>query len=496
QELHLVHQQQKELTLVVTDVDGKRAISDVHWDASYLLKEYFMSDRYNKGVYSQQPADSEWGFSRAPRAVPVYSFAHGTFSDDLFYLVNSQELESPGFDGPPGGMPSISSAVSLRIDGVPPLNGRRFARRIDRPLVSADVRIGEATFTHRYPEDIPLWFGGNVWLPVTESKYYEGKQRYYCFNMKPGMPGIAYVDGEVKIKEDVRFSAEDPVPLSLGGIICTKASGLDTFYASSDDRVVKFNFEDANQEMNFAGAFPKYSYITFFPSHFGSITIYSLTDGLGYFYDQRGHCRFGFTMKGKEIKAGTVLKYQYLAMTGDRSWTPSNAMSRKIKAFTGLGGKPEYALRLEKGKIVSQEYICRLDGEKEGVAGIFPVKNLPCTLPVVVENLNDKWAAIYYEREKKRCRPVGLLDNAAYVQLGTGAEDPHVFIGHPFTCNNRDVFLNLVQTGEKHWTLEIHNPTDQLVKLEIKKSKWFDLIKTDDFGVTVNAGASCVKEFE
>jgi len=491
QELNLVHQQQKELTLVVTDVAGRRAISDVLWDESFLLKDYFLSDRYNKGVYSQQPADSEWGFSRAwMPAVPGLYFMHGTFSDDVFYLINGSDLIAAGFDGPPGGKPVVRSAVSLDIEGHPYLDGWRFARRIDRPMASSDIIIGEAGFTERYPEDCGRWFGGGVMSPTRESEFYEGKQRYYCFNIRYGMPGIVLVEGEVKIKRDVRMSPNRHIPLRLGTIISDKHSKLDTFYCSGDGRVVKFNFENAPQDRNLEGPLPKYSYLTLFPSPWGSITIYSLTDNLGYFYEIKGICAFGFALRGRKVKKGTVFKYRYLAMTGDRKWNPSNAMTERIKNYMGIGGGPRYKLDLEQGTIISQEFICRLDGRNTGVAGTFPVKGLPCTLPVVVENLNDRWSSILYERNRKRYRPIGMLENAAYVQLGVGAEDPHLFIGHPFTCDTEEVFLTLVQTGESEFVLSLHNPTDRQLDVTVSKSPAFDLVEFERRRVTIPAGAT------
>jgi hypothetical protein len=87
-----------------------------------------------------------------------------------------------------------------------------------------------------------------------------------------------------------------------------------------------------------------------------------------------------------------------------------------------------------------------------------------------------------------------MLDDAAYAQLSVGAEDSRLFIGHPFTCDRKDVRLTFVQTGEKDFRLDLHNPTGQSQSVRVKRTRSFDLVQTDGFTVELKPGSSVTRE--
>ena len=494
-DLDLLHQQQKELTLLVTDDAGRRAVSDVIWDSNWLMKDYWLADRWNKGVYSQQAADSEWGFSyHWTPAVPALHFIHGFMWDTLHYHINDAELIVPGFDGPPGNAITPYCPVAFYPAGSKGLDGRHWEKRPDRPLASQDVIISESGLSYRYPDGSPLTTA--VWMPSTPSDLVEGWQRYTCFNFKYGMPGVCLVEGELKALKDVPLSGKVPYSAGLGWVSSPRTEDTRVFsvqHTGEANYTICFNALGGPQDQRVGGGLPSGSYFTIFPSRQGSATIFSLTDQLCYRYGRRGHVVWGLRDADGQLAAGETLRWRYLSMTGVGKWNASNLMAEKIRDVMGLDGTPGYDLTLEQGELISQQFVCRIDGKGQGAAGTFPVDGLPCTLPVMVENLNDRWTAVFYERNRKRCRPIAMHRSVAYAQLGVGAEDTSLFVGHPFTCDQPEVFLNLVQTGERSFLLEIHNPTDERKTVRLARSRSFDLAPAGGFSIDVDPGASVVR---
>ena len=135
----------------------------------------------------------------------------------------------------------------------------------------------------------------------------------------------------------------------------------------------------------------------------------------------------------------------------------------------------------------------RIDGQGKGFAGsIYLPKHekLPTVLPVMVENLNPRWTAVLYEKKANRARPLGMLKGTAYAHLRPTRKSQQIFIGHPFTCNQPDVFMTAVQTGEKTWTLSFNNPTDKDLVVNVKCSRWFKMVPMQPITVNVPAGSS------
>ena len=52
-----------------------------------------------------------------------------------------------------------------------------------------------------------------------------------------------------------------------------------------------------------------------------------------------------------------------------------------------------------------------------------------------------------------------------------------LFIGHPVIADNPDVFIQVTQTGETNWSVEVHNPTDKPIETTVRKNDYFDPFK-------------------
>ena len=69
-----------------------------------------------------------------------------------------------------------------------------------------------------------------------------------------------------------------------------------------------------------------------------------------------------------------------------------------------------------------------------------------------------------------------MLEGKAWATINL-AGNADLFVGHPVLVNNPDLFVQLTQSGEETWTLEIHNPTDAAITTRIRTHPDFDPLK-------------------
>jgi hypothetical protein len=61
-------------------------------------------------------------------------------------------------------------------------------------------------------------------------------------------------------------------------------------------------------------------------------------------------------------------------------------------------------------------------------------------------------------------------------------------VGHPFICDNPQVFLTFLQVDREKFLVTAHNPTDTTVKTVLRRSPPFDLVSGDPVAVEIPAG--------
>ena len=140
--------------------------------------------------------------------------------------------------------------------------------------------------------------------------------------------------------------------------------------------------------------------------------------------------------------------------------------------------------------MISDDLLLSIDGQQRGTAFRIPQVELPMALPVLVRNLNENWPAFLVDRDRRRWRPVGVLDRTAYATVDTNRQGWTLFIGHPVTASHADVVLSLAQISPDEWRLEVHNPTDRDLDVTVQPSPWFDLIDWAGATYDLRAGAS------
>jgi len=269
-------------------------------------------------------------------------------------------------------------------------------------------------------------------------------------------------------------------------------AGYDTFaiqYSNTGNLLGRISYVGEPTVSSY-GAFNHGAYAYFYPSMFGSVGVVSLTDDLVYHY--RNQClQVGFDTRGKTVKAGTEFTYRVIVLTSGFDEFAATRLPEMFRKQLGIAekGKVAYTVRTEHGAVKSNEYVLTIDGKGVGFAGeiVLPARFL-VSLPVVVENLNQRWTSVLYDRAKKRLRPLGMHDHKAYCHRAPAERRGKIFIGHPFTVDKPELCLSVVQTRPHELTLQIHNPTDQPASARVTRTPQFGFVTCDSFAVKVPAG--------
>ncbi|HEY3416496.1 MAG TPA: hypothetical protein VGM23_06405, partial [Armatimonadota bacterium] len=495
QELVITHNDMHNLILIVTDNKGRQAISDEEWDKNHLFQLTWCADRNNMLSYSGLPAPkASTGMTGGNYSAPN-SMEKGGFRETLLPYVNQDRTRLPHFDGQPWYASSVGPAPGI-YNGTESETCARSARDIGRALCSPDVAIQTASCRLVYDPSIKVvhpWLQG----PLVPMSLFNADLRYITFSHAGHQPAPVVLEGTVKILKDITF----PKEVRMGiGVLSMQAwnprGGYDTAaiqHSKTGDLVTKMSFTDNN--LPYAdGAFNRGAYVYFYPSLYGSTGLFSLTDDLVYTYRNK-YVGIGFDTAGKTFKAGTELKYRIIALISGFDEMPSTQLPERFRTLMGLGekGQTGYTVTTEQGKVLDTDYILSIDGQQQGFAGevVMPATTpIPVSVPIIVENLNDHWSSVLYDRESKRFRPLGMEGNKAYCQRALDERKGKIFIGHPFTLDKPALWLSAVQTDKDEITLQLHNPSDRPETAKVTRSPYFDFVTCTDFDVSVPAGTT------
>lgn len=450
------HGQQHNLIAWVRDAEGGQAITMELFDRPQpLLEEFMCGDRMNQLSYSMQRredgtgAQSGFVFGMTPNKGPWNCEVPpvATFKPD-----SRLGGAVPGFDGAPGGDPCLFVQPSLRCN-LGEENLRRSRMRTDRLLHSADVMMGYGESDGLYPEEVPAL---NVWhtlAPTTPTRFLEAQVRRTYFNLRPGLLSAIVVDVVVRLKESLRVQ-----DLTLGTFARNAAR---RWYL----RIAKGALLSSETTPDALKGWQVFrlegdAYVAFCGSPLGSVALFNLGPQPLEVHAQKdsGAWAIRFPVAGQELRAGTTMEAHLVAFGAPFTVEPDEWWLETVRQAMGFAGEPAYPLKVEAGKVLSQRYILRVDGKGQGFAARLGRADLPLTLPIVVEGLNPRWSVFLLERHRQRARPIGQWEGTAYATVDLREGDLDLFIGHPVVASDPEVFLNAVQTGEREFTVTVHNP--------------------------------------
>jgi hypothetical protein len=233
-------------------------------------------------------------------------------------------------------------------------------------------------------------------------------------------------------------------------------------------------------------------------SPFGSLAVYSLSDGLLLEGDGVNY-GVGFRPRGDVLPAGTRLRARMLLVGMHRKVSDPAGLAAKIVQDYGIRGPAAYKFAVVAGTAGAADYPASLQAGNEGCfrGTLTGVAGMAGNVAVAVSGLCDRWTAF--------CQSVGasagdVKTRLSAVEAGTGYavlrdedEGRSIFLGHPLLADKPEVILSVTRSRDgKDWTAEIHNPSDAALTVAVRSNPHVSGLAFAET-LTLPAGASVIR---
>ncbi len=495
QDLVLAHSQQRTYTLIVEDVNGKKAISMGWYPRNLIMEEFFCSDRCNPlGNCRLRTRDDQQHWIQ----VSFRGNMGITPSKGLLMLRHQPAVcltrKSPTLpiDGKPMGFPTATLDCVPRIPG----ENKYLFSYPNTYLISPEIAIGQADLIyafdpkeqkvekselgHKYEQPQLGWgnsWGG--WQRLVPTKKVKGYVRTYACNWVPGTVRMGWHETVLTAKEDIE--TKDGIR-----VMSTGSRGW-RLYVGGKTIVTEKGMTPVS------GVFKKGSYATLSQLG-GSVIFLALDDNLEYRVNKSGGISL-YAGVGRDIRTGETLAAR-VAFAGAGGGTPHHVMDAFARAMGVVSvGDTAYEPEILRGKQIDNFFIWRLDGQQSGIEAKIPKVDLNTFLTTSVENLNDKWSVVLLDKTRKTAntRALPIRDGRAFAQLDPYNDDLHVFIGHPVIADRNDVRIEAAWKLPGVWHVEAHNPTDKPMQVSLKTAPGWDVF---DFSETIKLAPGSSKHWD
>ncbi|MHB9024321.1 MAG: hypothetical protein ACYC7E_09120 [Armatimonadota bacterium] len=174
------------------------------------------------------------------------------------------------------------------------------------------------------------------------------------------------------------------------------------------------------------------------------------------------------------VKKGDSVRYRMLIIGNNTGERPANlAYYAGLYRFLGFEGTPGYTLEFTQGTAANNTGVLSLNARDGAVAFKYRNASGPqqFRLPVVVRGLNDRWTAgIYHVGKPWPMYPAGC--QAGEMPFALDADQPvDLLAGHPVIADRPEVFIQFVQLAEKpaRFLVTVNNPTDKTLRVRLRK---------------------------
>ena len=503
----LPRERQKAIWVRALDTQGREAISrDITGD-SWLLRDTQCADRNNQLLYSMQTRPDGTPFFityGGDTPMPDKGPWNGrTRPVGIFVFDKLLGAGSMAYDGSPENHPQCSFSPSLWYGDTAPqsmgwesqlVGGKEGAAHVQpfRVSHSSDVLIADRILDGVFPVDAkPVIHVWHTLYPVSPSQYLKTTARQYLYLVKPDGVSIYLWDQEYEFLQDVPLKPKYAYALNLGTILGSTGTQR---VLSSGGQMVDAGPLQAKPLESFP--FNRGDYIGLLQSPFGSLAVYSLSDGLVIQGDGVNY-GVGFKPEGDVYKKGTKLRARVLMVGMHRLVADPAALAAQIAKDYGLAGEPAWKFEPQQGKVGAPDYPVALEAGPGNcfLGRVTGVANLPGNLGTATSGLHDNWTAFYQTQGAgSQTRLLSVEQGTGYAVVRAEDEGKTLFIGHPLTADNPDVSLTVARSGDwKKWVAEIHNPTDKPVTVTVRSNPAYQGFVFNE-KLTLPPGSSVIRE--
>ena len=502
----IAKERQKYLWVHATDAKGCEAITRAINCNSWILRENQCGDRNNQLLDSRQkrPDGSPFfiGYG-GDTAIPDKGPWNGRIRPvGCFVFDDKLGIGGTPYDGSPEGHPQCMMNPYMLYDGKMPKNvgwvhhlvaEHEGAAHVlpHRVVASSEVLIGDRILDGVFPMDAKnVAQAGDSVFPFTPSKFLKTTARTTFYLVKPDGVVFYLWDQSVEMLQDIPTPASAPFFFRAGSI--GNIGATERIMVSNGQTIER---GPAKPYPVRTVAFNKGDYFGFLKNAFGSLAVYSLTDGLVLTGDG-GNFNVGIKASGPVTKAGTKCRVRLLLAGMHRQVSDPAALAAKIRTDYGIAKAPSYSVKAQVGQVVDQQYVLALAASPEGcfLGRARGIASLPGNLGCAVRGLNDRWSAWFQlQGEKPKTRLVPVEKGTAYAVLPTKTTDAMSLSAIRSSPIGRSWFSTLPSRRTARWLLEVHNPTDQVVKSLVKNSSQVTGIRFEE-QMVIPPGTSLLRE--
>ena len=220
----------------------------------------------------------------------------------------------------------------------------------------------------------------------------------------------------------------------------------------------------------------------------------------------------GFSLlnpRNGDFQAGEKVPYRYLVLYDPLDEPVLNTMRiEALRKYLGLTGENGCGLVVKRGRVLSQFGIIDLAPENGVVEFEVPNPGWRVNQPLGFRFLgfNPNWTVGqlqvqgyspgYYTDGRNVYRQIALDEqDIGYLSVYPDhAPRTHNLIGHPVQCDNRDLIIEVTQVSVKpfRYYVAVNNPTDQAIRTTLKKAMDLPGFEFTDTPVEVPAGGYVV----
>ena len=489
-----LHDRSRRLVAVVTDQQGRQAVTHCLLIVDFLGRLQMCSDRNNTMPNSIVRGED----GKVIMDVPATMQDKGRWPNPIARpAVDWWYLGLPGWDGG-FGWSGFGATPVVALEGWK-RQGDYFGRT-GNVVVGKDVVIQSWRLDNEY---LPVPGGATAaainltpYLPFRALEPYSAEVREVALLKRPHDLSLTVVEGQIKFKRDVTFDSQAAASLQLGQIWPTPKVGEYDHFAlvRPGQEALAGMLPPPEKMVTFEGAVPPGSYYAIFPCLTGAQGLMVLDEGYSLRAEGADNWVRGYvnlSRPGEKIAAGTVLPYRYLCVVGDYDGPATNAEFEWLRESLGIGGKPAYEVQTKQGKVRGTRLFLDLDAQDGGCTGQLQkttTRRLPVRLPIRVYGLNPHWSAAVWDRQRQTLEPFGIGDGVGYASVDLDRGPADVYVGNLAICDQPELRLWVLEEGADRVRVVAHNPTDQELTATVKSGAGYDRVPAFSKTVTVPAG--------
>ena len=505
----LPRERQKDIWVRAYDTAGHQAISrDLNCD-SWLLRDTQCADRNNQLLYSMQTR---------PDGVPFFvGYGGDTPMPDkgpwngrirpvgIFVFDKKLGAGSMAYDGSPENHPQCTFDPSCWYGDTAPKSlgwesqlvaGKEGAPHVQpyRVSASSDVLVADRILDGVFGVDTqPVIHVWHTLYPVSPSQYLKITARCYLYLVKPDGVSIYLWDEDFEFLQDVPVSPQATCPLRVGYVGASTATQRVIVNAG---QVVDSGPVKGKPVQNWA--FNPGDYVGLLQSPYGSLAVYSLTNGLVL---QGDGVNYGVGFKPETpgvFKKGDHYRAMLMLVGMHRLVDDPASLAGAIDKEYGLSGAPAWKITPQQGTQGVPDYPVQLAASPTSdcfLGGVSGVVGLAGNLGVEIAGLHDNWTAFFQAQGAgSQTRIISVEKGTGYAVIQAPDEGKTLFLGHPLVADNPALSLTVARSDDwKKWVVEIHNPTDKPITATVRSNPYYQGFVFSE-KLTLSPGSSVMRE--